>query len=218
MSGPERVLRLVGQALPERKIMARHASADGYPLLAIILHWMIAALILGLLALGIAMTRAKGDPALQFVLYQWHKSFGLLVLGLSVVRLVHSLLFVRVAPVPGLARIEHVAARATHALLLTLAVAVPLAGWLVASSSPLAIPTFAFDLVVVPHLPVAKSDAAEAFWIQAHAWLAYLVLGLVLLHAAAAFYHHLLRRDAVLVRMLGGRAAITDAGAKRRRS
>jgi len=98
---------------------------------------------------------------------------------------------------------EHGAARGMHHLLLLLALAVPLAGWMIASVSTLEIPTFAFDLFVVPHLPVAKSDAAEAWWTTAHAVLAYLVLALVALHAGAALYHHYIRRDAVLIRMLG---------------
>ena len=57
-------------------------------------------------------------------------------------------------------------------------------------------------MIVIPHLPLPKSGASEAFWAFAHATLAYVTLGLVAIHAAAAFYHHLGRRDLVLIRML----------------
>jgi cytochrome b561 len=179
--------------------------ADRYTAVTIILHWLIAALILGLIALGFAMTRPSIDPGLQFSLFQWHKSFGMLALLLAAIRLVHSLAFVRTRPVAGITPAEHGTARVMHHLLILLAVLIPLAGWMIASVSPLEIPTFVFDLFVMPHLPVAKSDAAETWWASVHAWLAYMLLALALLHSAAALYHHYRRRDDVLTRMLGTR-------------
>ncbi|WP_037084334.1 cytochrome b [Neorhizobium vignae] len=180
-------------------------SADGYDLVAIALHWLIAVLIFGLLVLGFVMTRQSIDPALQFALFQWHKSFGMLALLLAAVRLVRSLTVARVRPVEGLGALERRSAHGMHYLLLALAVAVPVAGWMIASVSPLEIPTFAFNLVVIPHLPVPKSEAAEAWWTTVHAVLAYSTLALVFLHSAAALYHHYVRHDDVLTRMLGSR-------------
>ncbi len=184
--------------------MRRYADDPArYDYLTITLHWLIALLIFGLIVLGFVMTRSSIDPALQFSLFQWHKSFGMLALLLSLIRFAHSLFHVRTKPVAGMSTAEHLAARAMHHLLLLLAVIVPIAGWMIASVSTLEIPTFAFDLFVIPHLPVEKSDAAEAWWTTAHAVLAYFVLALVALHAGAALYHHYARRDAVLIRMLG---------------
>ncbi|KQV42512.1 cytochrome B [Rhizobium sp. Root268] len=171
--------------------------------IAIILHWTIALLIGGLVILGYVMTRPDIDPELQFELYQWHKSFGMLALALTVVRIAWWWLEVPPAHPATLSRYEARAATATHALLRMLTLAVPLAGWAIASTSTLAIPTFFFDLVVIPHLPFEKSEAAEAFWTMAHSWLAYGLAGIVLLHAAAALVHHFLYRDEVLRRMLG---------------
>ncbi|WP_437350614.1 cytochrome b [Neorhizobium petrolearium] len=179
--------------------------ADRYDPFAIILHWLIAGLILGLMVLGFAMTRPSIDPVLQFSLFQWHKSFGMLALLFAIVRFAYSLIRVRVTPVAGMSRLEHLAAKGMHHVLLALAVAVPLAGWMVASVSPLEIPTFAFNLAVIPHLPVPKSDAAEAWWTTAHAVLAYSTLALVFLHSGAALYHHYRRHDDTLIRMVGGR-------------
>lgn len=168
----------------------------------IILHWTIAVLILGLIALGFAMRRLSLDPALQFSLYQWHKSFGFTVLGLAALRAAWHLCDRKPQPTAGLSPLERRASATTHVLLIVLTVAVPLAGWAVASTSTLNIPSFYFDWLVIPHLPMAKSEAAENFWTSTHAVLAYATLGLVALHAFAAVYHHLVRRDEVLARML----------------
>lgn len=180
-------------------------SGNAYGFFAILLHWSIALLILALLALGYIMTRPDIDPALQFSLFQWHKSFGMLVLALALVRAVQWAMSVKVAPVASLSALERVLSSTTHKLLLVLGVLVPLAGWAIASVSPLGIPTFMFDLFIVPHLPLAQSEGAETLWSEAHATLAYTLLCLVVLHALAAFYHHLWRRDDVLMRMLGRR-------------
>ncbi|SFB06802.1 cytochrome b561 [Rhizobium sp. NFR07] len=189
-------------------------TVDRYDAITIILHWAIAVLIVGLIALGFVMTRPSIDPGLQFSLFQWHKSFGMLALLLAAIRLVHSLAWVHARPVAGITPAEHRIARAMHHLLMLLAVLIPFAGWMIASVSPLEIPTFVFNLFVMPHLPVEKSDAAEAWWTSVHAYLAYTLLAFVLLHSAAALYHHYRRRDDVLTRMLGTRkrAAKTTIG------
>lgn len=182
--------------------MLRNSHAS-YGAVAIVLHWTIALLFLGQIALGY-LTQAVADyPRLQFDLYQWHKSFGFLVLALALPRIVWSLSSVRPLPLAGVPRWEAMAARATHRLLLALTVAVPFAGWLIASTSPLKIPSFIFDLILVPDLPLARSDATEAFWSSTHALLAYGAGLLAFVHAGAAIHHHLLRGDDTLVRMLG---------------
>lgn len=183
---------------------------DSYGIIAILLHWIIAALFLCQIALGFVMTRPSADPAVQFSMFQWHKSFGLLTLLLAAVRLGHSALLVTVKPPPGVGVREHLAARGMHSLLLALTLLVPLAGWMIASVSTLAIPTYAFNLFLVPHLPVTKSDLAESWWTEAHAVLAYLGLALVALHSGAALYHHHVRRDGVLLHILGIRRTRTD--------
>lgn len=169
----------------------------------IVLHWMIALLIVGLIVLGYVMTRPDIDPELQFSLYQWHKSFGMTALALAFIRLVWWLANIHPDPVASLSGLERRASSVTHAFLLALTIAVPLAGWAVASTSTLNIPTLFFNRVLVPHLPMEKSEAAETFWSDAHTWLAYGLAGLVLLHAGAALLHHFWHRDDVLRRMLG---------------
>lgn len=181
----------------------KKAFRNSYGLSAIILHWLIAVLICGLLSLGYIMTQPDIDPGLQFSLFQWHKSFGILALALAIVRGLHWCFAMPVTPIAELNPVERIASSVVHRCLLVLTLAVPLAGWAIASVSPLNIPTFLFNLYVIPDLPLTRSDRAEEIWSYVHATLAYTVLCLVVLHIGAALYHHLWKRDPVLLRMLG---------------
>ena len=62
-------------------------NRDSFGLVSILFHWIIGLIFLGQIPLGYLMVRVS-DFTLQFSLYQWHKSFGFLVLGLSALRLV----------------------------------------------------------------------------------------------------------------------------------
>ncbi|MFD1327560.1 cytochrome b [Mycoplana ramosa] len=194
--------------------MRRH-QVNGYGFWAIGLHWLIALLILGLIGLGFVMRRTAIDPALQFSLYQWHKSIGLVVLGLAVLRGLIWFVARHPEPVASLGPIERRASLATHVVLALLCLVVPVAGWAVASTTPLNIPTFFFNLVVIPPLPLGRSEAGEDFWSLIHAGTAYLLLALAALHAAAALYHHFIRHDEVLSRMLGREGSISPAAQPR---
>lgn len=183
----------------------RNTSAS-FGLVAIVFHWTIALLFLAQLALGYLMSRDI-DPVLQFNLFQYHKSIGFLVLALAAPRFIWSVFSRKPRALDGEGITSRLAARAAHAALLFLTLAVPLAGWAVASTSPLQIPSYVFDLVVVPGLPMAISDQAEAFWTKVHATLAYLAAVIVVLHVAAALWHHFVRKDPTLRRMIPFRAA-----------
>jgi cytochrome b561 len=177
-------------------------TPTSFGLVAIAFHWTIAVLFLAQLALGYLMSRDNIDPALQFDLFQYHKSVGFLVLALAVPRVIWSVFSRKPRALDGEGWASRFAARAAHAALLFLTFAVPLAGWAVASTSPLQIPSYVFDLIVVPGLPMVISDQAEAFWTDVHATLAYLAAVIVLLHVAAALWHHFVRRDRTLRRMV----------------
>jgi cytochrome b561 len=177
-------------------------TETGYGLVAIVFHWMIALLFAGQVALGIFMTRLADEEPTKFGLYQWHKSFGLLILLLALVRLAWRL----INPAPdlpqGMRDWEQRAARLAHVFLYAAILLVPVTGWAFVSSSPLGIPTFAFYLVVVPHLPVPVSDVAEAVLQRVHTSLALLSAAVAVLHVAAALRHHFVLKDAVLQRMI----------------
>jgi cytochrome b561 len=173
----------------------------GYGLVAIVLHWTIAILIVGQWTLGKVMKNIA-DQRLSFDLIQWHKSFGLLIFALALLRLIWRLANAHPALPADMSGLERQAAGWTHRALYALMLFMPLTGWAIASTTMLEIPTFAFYLFVVPDLPLPRSDAAEALWTSAHDVLGWVLLALVLLHVLAALRHHFLLHDGVLLRML----------------
>jgi cytochrome b561 len=193
-------------------------SSARYTTVAVVLHWMIAILILGMIPIGWWMSDAVMDPATRGKAgqaFQLHKSVGLTILALSLVRLVWRLMH-KAPPLPqGMATWETSAAKATHWVFYFLMIALPVSGWIYTSAGysvsferffPVA--TSWFGLFEVPHIPpVATQDEATRKLIgesamNAHSKMAWGVLILAGLHVAAALKHHLFNKDDVLTRML----------------
>jgi cytochrome b561 len=187
--------------------MALTSSERRYGVVAMTLHWLIAFAIIGNFSLGwymheLPLSRSTID------LFQIHKSIGLTILALSLLRLLWRL----VNPVPplpeGLPAWERVAARASHIFLYVLMIAIPLSGWAMVSLTPppLDVPTFWFKLFEVPHLPITglRSQAMKDAFEVVHAYLAFSMAGLFVLHVMAALRHHLILKNDVLKRMIPG--------------
>lgn len=186
-------------------------EAARYTAVAAVLHWAMAAAIVLNLALGWWMQEAIEAPdwaARAIAAFQVHKSVGLTVLALSLLRLGWRLAH-RPPPLPEATPAwERLGARATHWAFYALMIAVPLSGWLYASTQwredgPLAVPTQWFGLFEVPHLfgldtlPARRrAGFADAFG-DAHGWLAWAMAGLLALHVAAALKHRFVARDGV---------------------
>lgn len=175
---------------------AERTSHSGYSRVAIALHWTIAFLIIGNAIGGILADSV--DDATAGAIMSVHKPTGLTILALSLARLGwrvgHG--FPRFpAATPGW---DAVLARATHIAFYFLMIAVPLAGWVMVSAGDR--PLEYFGLFDVPKLPVSKAAAGMAH--DAHGLLAFLTIGLAVLHIAGALKHHFVDRDDVLARML----------------
>lgn len=180
-------------------------TVTGYGWLAIVFHWTMAILIVFMLALGLYMHELPlTDPA-TFQLYQLHKSIGFVVLALATLRILWR--FANPSPkLPDAMKSwEKVAAHLGHAGLYALMFALPLSGWLMVSASPWGIPTIVFNVLPIPHLPVPEflgsKEAAEAFLKNVHAFAAYFLIALLVVHIAAALKHHFINRDGTLQRM-----------------
>jgi cytochrome b561 len=190
--------------------MAVRNSATHYGSVAMVLHWLIALFIIVNICLGLYFSGLpRSDPNL-FVLAQIHKSIGLTVLVLSLLRVLWRL----INPVPPLPATMNPAlkflARATQFLLYVLIVAIPLTGWIMVSASRTGIGTPFFFLFDWPNLPFfngldmhARRDAHE-LWESIHSTLAWSAIVLVPIHVAGALYHQFIRRDAVMKQMLPG--------------
>lgn len=175
-----------------------------YPLSMRLLHWLMAAIILGMVWAGWTMVSMDDHVPAKFELfYPWHKSFGMLVLLLVLARLT---LRARssIPPLPaGLSPWETKAAKAAHVVLYSLMIAVPCMGYSLSSSYTQSDGVFFFAFNLPELLP--KSDPRYEVFRVLHRWLAYTLLVVVALHALAALKHRYLERDRkndVLSRML----------------
>jgi len=167
------------------------------------LHWGIAALVLATAIVGLVMVAVPFRALLaKFVLYQVHKTLGLVVLGLAAAQVVLHFRRGRPPPEPSLPAWQHRAALAAHGLLFLLLGLVPLSGWLAASAAPAAIPTLLFGIVPVPHA-AAPNEALYAVLRPLHVALVVMLALLAAGHAGAAALHHRRGRP-VLVRMWRG--------------
>lgn len=177
-------------------------SPTRYGTVAMILHWVIAFAIVGMLIVGKYMHELDNDDPNKFALYQLHKSFGITILALTVLRIVWRVIN-PVPPLPaGMPAWQRWGAHLSHFGLYALMLAIPLTGWGVASTSRLGIPTMLFGMVELPNLPVGNDHDTHEFFEEVHELLGNLMIGLLILHVAAALKHHFVDRDAVLKRML----------------
>ena len=189
-----------------------------YSAIAILLHWLIALGILVMIPLGWWMGDNLKDPtkaALVFKAFQLHKSIGLTILVLSVIRLIWRLTHRLPELPPEMPGWEKAAARISHVLLYVIILVMPLTGWIYVSAGwnaqmniPFPVPTFWFGLFQWPHIPgIAEASNATRASVAGtsmavHSLLAWGAIGLIALHTAAAFKHHIFDRDDVLARMV----------------
>ncbi|MDO6963838.1 cytochrome b [Rhizobium alvei] len=184
-------------------------SAASYGFVAIAFHWVMAILFLIQFWIGLTMMGIV-NPLEKFALYQRHKSFGFLILGLVMLRLLWSLANRRPALPATMKESERQLAKASHALLYLALFAIPLTGWAVVSTSPLPIASWFFGLFTIPRLPLTISLHSQQIWGSVHGLLAYSALFLAGIHALAALRHHFHHRDDVLKRMLWPRHGNQD--------
>ena len=181
------------------------ASSLRYDGVAIALHWVTALAVVGLIAMGLIMTDLPRGSALQFTLFQLHKSVGVSVLGLTLMRFAWRLAH-RPPPLPDEMPVwEKRAAEAGHVGLYVLLFGLPLSGWAMVSASPLNIPTVLYGVFPWPHLPIFSTLADKKPVAQAlenvHSAAAWVLIALLVVHVGAALRHHILLKDDVLRRM-----------------
>ena len=165
------------------------------------LHWSMAALIvLVMIPAGLTMTRL-GEGETTNTLYELHKSFGLILFGLAVVRA--AIRLVRGAPPlePGIPSWQRVAAYVSHYALYLLIFLVPLTGW--AATSACCAPVNLFWTVPLT-LPVPGGEDLAKTIFRLHYGFVYTLMAIVAVHVGAALQHHFIRRDRTLLRMLPG--------------
>jgi cytochrome b561 len=171
---------------------------DRWGLVTIGIHWLTVLAVLGLCIVGFLMQELPNRP-FKVEVYALHKSLGLTVLALTLLRLAWRLLAGAPRPVPGMPRWQVLAAHASHGLLYAVLLAMPLSGWLYNSAS--GFPLRWFGTFVVPKLAGRDRGVAE-FAVETHETLFLVLAALVTVHALAALKHHYFDRDRTLHRML----------------
>ena len=180
-------------------------SIARYTGVAIALHWLIALLIVSLLIVGKFMTSLDEADPLRFSLTQWHKSFGITILLLTLARIIWRLSHKPPALPEQVRGWQKAASSVTHVLLYCLMLALPISGWIMVSTSPLNLSTILYDVIPLPHLPVLASLANKAqisdLFHEIHHISSGVMIALLLLHIGAALMHQFVHRDFVMERM-----------------
>lgn len=169
------------------------------------LHWLTALLVLGLLIVGLLMDELPTSPT-KIKVYALHKSVGLTVLGLLMLRVLWRLYDRRPTP-PPMPAWQHWAAQLTHGGLYVCLLVMALSGWLYNSASNFALRWF--GLFSVPALSGPDKQLKEfAHEIHETTWI--ILLLLIALHVGAALKHHLIDKDHTLRAMLPGKPRNPD--------
>lgn len=195
--------------------MALRNTTEGWGWLARLFHWVIGLMIIGLLCVGIFMVEGLGEDSdslvLRLQLTQTHKSFGFVVFCLALLRLIWRALNPTPKLPDGMSRLEIALAHGGHAALYIAMIAMPVTGWLMATSSPLndvdayiRVPNMVFGLFEMPDPWPKGSKETSEFWGMIHGTMGWVLVVLLLGHVAAALKHHFVNGDKVLSRMIKG--------------
>lgn len=175
-------------------------SPERYGHLSVLLHWLVAATVYGMFALGLWMVTLGYYDVWYHKAPEIHKSIGvLLMLGL-VIRILWRFISPPPPPLKSYSRLTRIGALIAHILLYALLFAIVLSGYLISTADGKPVSVFGwFDVPATLTDFGAQADLAGTV----HLWLAWGVVIISLLHALAALKHHFLDKDATLKRMLG---------------
>ena len=173
-------------------------TSSGYTGTAKALHWLIVLLLIAQFIFAWIMPEIRRDTPVT-TLISLHFTFGIIILAVAIVRLGWRLTHREPPPEDGLPPWQTFSARIVHYLLYALLFVVPILGWMDASRRGMPVMMFGLEL---PQL-VATRAAGWGWTGDVHGLMSnYLMLALVGLHVVAALYHHFVRHDGVLKRML----------------
>ena len=178
--------------MPDQNLPTRYSAV------AQAFHWIIAALIVT----QFVLFNLEDDlpiGAHKLALLARHKSVGMTVLMLAILRLLWRLKHPPPALPPGMTPPQRMLARATHIAFYVLLFAMPITGWMMSSAKNYSVSWF--GLFTRPNL-IGKSEAAYNFLHSTHEFLSDVLFAIAVLHILAALKHHFWNKDDVLLRML----------------
>lgn len=162
------------------------------------LHWFVAVFVMMMLSFGFVLSYLPGS--IKPLAYMLHKSVGLTLLALMLMRLMWVACLNKPALPKAMPRWQYYLARFVQYSLYFFLIAMPISGWIMATASN-KIPVY-FGWFSVP-FPGIISNKALAHWMrEAHYFIAYILLGLIALHIAGALKHRFIDKDDVLNSMM----------------
>ena len=174
-------------------------STSNYGIVTILLHWFCASLIIFLFGLGVYMRGLDYYSPWYHQAPVIHISLGLLIFALMLIRILWRARNQTPARINTISTQTHLAASLVKILLYVFTFIICLSGYLITTAEGQ--PAHFFELLSIPavfELNASFVDLAGA----THKYVAWGIIGLALLHGSAALFHHFIKRDATLLRML----------------
>ncbi len=170
-----------------------------YSVVMIVFHWLSVVLVVGLFLSGFYMVGLDYYDPWYNRLPEWHKSWGVIFLILTVVRLLWRILGRLPEKISAMREWESLLASWMHRWLYLLLMVVVLSGYLITGGDGSTVVVFG-----LLELPSLKGLAAHEIDLvgEIHEWSAYILILFVVLHSLAALKHHFINRDASLIRIL----------------
>ncbi len=165
-------------------------------------HWVVGLCVIGLLIVGLLMTKMEPGPDM-FKIYALHKSVGITVLTLAVLRLIWKLSNPKPHSLPTHQKWERFLAHLTHIFLYFAIIGMPLSGWIMSSAKGFPVNLFGIEGLTLPDL-VSPSKEIGKLANQFHELTAYALIAAIGLHFAGAMKHHFIDKDGTLRRMIPG--------------
>ncbi|HEX5354279.1 MAG TPA: cytochrome b [Rhodanobacteraceae bacterium] len=181
--------------------MRLRSTDSGWGALVRAFHWLIAVLIVAQAVIGLTMVQMGVTPA-KVRVFAWHKSIGMTILALVLLRIVWRLGERKPADPPTMPRWQRNAARTMHLALYVLILAIPLSGWWFNSASNA--PLVWFGFFNIPGLTDGYAPLWKPRALLLHQVLFWVLVALLVAHVGAALWHHFRQRDDVLRRMISG--------------
>lgn len=174
-------------------------TRDRYGWVGIGFHWLVAVTVFSLFGLGLYMVSLSYYDPLYKVLPDWHRSIGLTLALIVVLRLLWRWWTTAPEPHPGHAPWEKRLAAVAHLFLYVLIFGMIISGYLISTAEGQGIDVFGwFKMPAITGEIEGMEDVAGVI----HYWIAWSLMGLAGLHAAAALKHHFLDKDNTLIRIL----------------
>jgi len=176
-------------------------ESAGYTATARVLHWITAALVLLQIVLGIIIANKLAGEAWQDPLYNLHKSNGAVLIPIILLRIFYLWGHPAPALLADIPTIQQFAAYTTHYLLYALVVVQVFLGWIGTAAYPAPVPIY--GLFNLPS-PWPENRALSEQLLSVHKVVGIAIAVVAAMHIGAALYHHFVRKDRILMRMISG--------------